>query len=205
MLPDTKQPSSSQAQEPDNLQADVNRKLEAAAQAAVEWGQQHEFQIKELEAKLANDLSNSRAIHNLLVEALASLEGNCQRVNRALSHHIRHINNELKESMENLVDLQDRLPQVRAQVRTIREVYDAGRGKSQDLVADLEWKNASFQEKCYRIIFTRTSPVSSLEIAVFRLAFCLTFVVFAWQLGSALDGAYRAYRHRLVWGDKLIS
>lgn len=51
----------------------VYSKLEYAAQAAVEWGVKHEYQIKELEAKLANDLSNSRAIHSLLVEAMGSL------------------------------------------------------------------------------------------------------------------------------------
>jgi len=190
--------------EPDR-QSEANRKLEFAAQAAVEWGLQHEYQIKELEAKLANDLSNSRAIHNLLDEALGSLDGHKQRLDRALSTHIPHIYRELKESMENLVDLQDRLPQIRAQVRTIREVYDSGRTKSQNLVHELEWKHSSFQDKCYRIIFTRSAPVSSLEVALFRLAFCLIFVLFAWQLGGALDGAYRAYRHRLVWGDKLIS
>lgn len=107
--------------------------------------------------------------------------------------------------MESLIDLQDRLPKIRSQVKTIREVYDTGRDKANILLTDLEWKQSSFQDKCYRIIFTRTAPVSSLEIALFRLAFCLVFVLFTWQLGGALDGAYRAHRHRLVWGDKLIS
>lgn len=184
---------------------ETNRKLEFAAQAAVEWGLQHECQIKELEAKLANDLSNSRAIHSLLVDALGSLEGNRQRVDRALTTHIPHIFEELRESMESLVDLQDRLPQIRQQVRTIRDVYDSGRGKAKELVSELEWKHLSFQERCYRIVFTRSAPVSSLEIALFRLAFVLIFVLFAWHLAGVADGAYRAYRHRLVWGDKLIS
>jgi len=112
---------------------------------------------------------------------------------------------ELKDSMESLVDLQDRLPQIRTQVKTIRDVYDSGRSKAQALIPELEWKHASFQDKCYRIIFTRSSPVSSTEVALFRLSFCLIFVLFAWQASSALDGAYRAYQHRLVWGDKLIS
>jgi len=183
----------------------VYSKLEYAAQAAVEWGVKHEYQIKELEAKLANDLSNSRAIHSLLVEAMGSLNDNRQRVDRALNTHIPHIYEELKESMESLIDLQDRLPKIRSQVKTIREVYDTGRDKANILLTDLEWKQSSFQDKCYRIIFTRTAPVSSLEIALFRLAFCLVFVLFTWQLGGALDGAYRAHRHRLVWGDKLIS
>lgn len=126
--------------------------------------------------------------------------------------------------MDSLTDLQDRLPQVRKQVKTICSVYDSGRNavgrigfaltldiadwherQAQDLLTDLEWKHTSFQDKCYRIIFTRTSPVSSLEITLFRLAFLLVFVVFAWQLGGVLDGAYRAYQHRLVWGDKIIS
>ena len=73
------------------------------------------------------------------------------------------------------------------------------------LVTELEWKQSSFQDKCYRIVFTRSAPVSNTEVALFRLSFCILFVLFAFQLGGAMDGALRAYRHRLVWGDKLIS
>jgi len=175
------------------------------ALAAVEWGLQHEYQIKELEAKLANDLSNSRAIHNLIVEALANLEGNTQRVSRALTRHIPHIHSELHGALDRLAELEARFPLVREQVRAVQRAYEQGRSKAQTLTADLEWTHAPLTERLHRKLFTRSAPVSTLEAVLTRLAFLVVLILCAWQLAGALDGAYRAYRHRLVWGDKLIS
>ncbi|KAH8108351.1 hypothetical protein DFH11DRAFT_1691591 [Phellopilus nigrolimitatus] len=157
------------------------------------------------DAELAGALSNSRAVHSLLVEALGSIEGNRQRVDRALVRHIPHIYRELSDSLESLGMLQTRLPEIREQVRAIRSAYDSGRLKAQDLVTELEWKHAPAQDKLLRIVFTRAAPVAAREVALLRLVFALLFVFLAWQLVGAVDGAYRAYRHRLVWGDKLIS
>ena len=57
------------------------------------------------------------------------IKGNRQRVDRALVTHIPHIYKELRESMESLVDLQDRLPLIRSQVNAIRAAYESGRVK----------------------------------------------------------------------------
>ena len=53
-----------------------------------------------------------------------------------------------------------------------------------------------------------STPVGSVrrrEVWLARVVLVVCLVVLVWQLMGALDGAYRAYRHRLVWGDKLIS
>ncbi|KAI5120382.1 hypothetical protein M0805_006904 [Coniferiporia weirii] len=189
----------------DDWRADANRNLESVARAAVDWGVQHEGRIRDLETELAGALSNSRAVHNTLVEALSNIEGSRKRVDRALVQHIPHIYRELDLSMESLSKLQDRLPEIRAQVRAIRSAYDSGQSKAQLLVSDLKWKHMAPQDKLLRIVSSRDVPVSSREAALLRVAFALFLLVLTWQIGGALDGAYRAYRHRLVWGDKLIS
>ncbi|THG95581.1 hypothetical protein EW145_g7932 [Phellinidium pouzarii] len=203
------QPSSSQRQFVDTVNsswhADANRNMESAALAAVDWGGQHECQIRDFESELASALSNSRAVHNLLVDALDTIENNRKRVDRALVQHIPHIYRELDLSMESLGTLQDRLPEIRAQVRAIKGAYVSGQEKAAKLVDELEWKHAPIQDKLLRIVFSRAQYVSSRDAALLRLAFTLFLVVLLWQLYGAFDGAYRAYRHRLVWGDKLIS
>ena len=72
-------------------------------------------------------------------------------------------------------------------------------------MTELEWKHTPAQDRLLRIVFTRGTPVSARVALLLRLIFALSFLLLAWQLASALDGAYRAYRTRLVWGDKLIS
>ncbi|TDL23607.1 hypothetical protein BD410DRAFT_142397 [Rickenella mellea] len=186
-------------------QAEANKRLESAVQEALQRAKQDESHIKALESKLANDLSNSRSIHHLLADSLGKLETNRQLVDRALVDHIPHIYQDLHDSMESLLALEERLPERRAQVQTIRTVYDSGRITARELTTQLEWRQASLQDKARRVIFTRTAPVSAAEVAAARLAFCLIFILFVWQFGTAMDGAYRAYRHRLVWGDKLMS
>ena len=193
-----------------------------------------------LQAKLANDLSNSRAIHNLIVEALVNLEvrticylpltpvssglppsfykffleklttikhaqSNTQRVDRALTRHIPHIHSELQSSLSHLLALESRFPVLRTQVNAVRSAYDKGRETARALQSDLEWTHAPLAARLHRTLFTRRAPVSALETALTRLVFLLVVLLCAWQVGSVLEGAYRAYRHRLVWGDKLIS
>ncbi|OCB87808.1 hypothetical protein A7U60_g5132 [Sanghuangporus baumii] len=188
---------------------EANRKLESTAQASVNWGVRHERQIQEFEAELASALSNSRAVHNLLVEALGSIELNRQRVDRALLQHIPHIYRELNGSMVSLSSLQDRLPELRSHVRTIRAAYDSGRNKAQVLTSELEWKRMPVQDKIWRVAFARGEkegvPVRRRDVWLTRMVLVVLALLLCWQLASALDGAYRAYRHRLVWGDKLIS
>ncbi|EJD07693.1 uncharacterized protein FOMMEDRAFT_73016, partial [Fomitiporia mediterranea MF3/22] len=164
-------------------------------------------------AELASALSNSRAVHHLLVEALGSIESNRQRVDRALTQHIPHIYTELNNSMLSLQTLQSRLPELRSQIHAIRSAYDSGRSKAQTLQHELEWKRAPIQEKLLRVALARPGdeegmkkiPVKRSEVVLVRIVLVICMLVICWQLGGALDGAYRAYRHRLVWGDKLIS
>ncbi len=77
--------------------------------------------------------------------------------------------------------------------------------QAKELTADLEWRQSSITDKGRRILLTRTAPISAFEIAIIRTIVYISFLVFAWRFGVALEGAYRAYRHRLVWGDKLLS
>ena len=56
-----------------------------------------------------------------------------KRADRALNIHIPHINNELDESKEKLIELAERLPTIRTAVSDIRTVYDSGRSKVRSL------------------------------------------------------------------------
>lgn len=77
--------------------------------------------------------------------------------------------------------------------------------QAQILVSDLTWLNTEFYERWRRIIFTSTSPVSWRWKVYMRLLFIISFLVCARLFWIALIGAYRAHRHRLVWGEKLMS
>lgn len=159
---------------------------------------------------------------HLVILLFLHFQGNTQRVNRALTRHIPHIHSELRGAIDRLAELEARFPLVREQVLAVRRAYEQGRTKvppffrllkqkltletqAQSLTADLEWTHAPLTERLHRKLFTRSAPVSTLEAVLTRMAFLVVLVLCAWQLAGALDGAYRAYRHRLVWGDKLIS
>ncbi|EEB86898.1 hypothetical protein MPER_15987, partial [Moniliophthora perniciosa FA553] len=115
------------------------------------------------------------------------------------------ITQELDESLLVLNELAQTLPTIQTQVTEIRSVYDSGRRKAQYLVEDLTWLNTEFYERWRRIIFTSTSPVSFRWKVFMRFLFTISFVVCCWLAWIALMGGYRAYRHKLVWGERLMS
>lgn len=179
--------------------------FDAVLARASRRAQQYELQIKELEYKLSEDLSNCRAIEGLLRDSFTTLKRNYRRADKeALRTHVPLIANELQESMDKLTDLERRLPEIRTQVAHIRTNYNKGRDKAKDLVHDLEWLNTDFYERWRTVIFTADSPVSWRWKAGMRLIFAICFAVAAWLAWIALRGAYRAHRQRLVWGERLM-
>ncbi|KAJ6515102.1 hypothetical protein C8R47DRAFT_1090049 [Mycena vitilis] len=180
-------------------------KLEAALKKVSGQAAQYEHQMKDLESKLAESLSNFRAIDSLLQEAFAGLRRNAQRADQALSKQVSHITQELDSSMDSLTQLAEDLPTIQSQVAAIRAVYDSGRKKAQYLVADLTWLNTEFYERWRLIIFTSSSPVSWRWKALMRVFFAVSFVGFVWLTWITLWGGYRAHRGGLVWGERLMS
>ncbi|KDQ61709.1 hypothetical protein JAAARDRAFT_55041 [Jaapia argillacea MUCL 33604] len=179
-----------------------NSAFESSSRRASEY----EYQIKELEAKLAEHLSNFRAIDGSLQEALTSLKRNSRRADKALDHHVPHIYRELEDSRDVLSELVERLPIIRTQVGDVRRVYDSGRQKALSLVSDLEWLNTDFQTRFRTILFSPSSaPVSWRYKVLCRLAFLAVLVTVVWASVVAIGGAYRAHRERLVWGARIMS
>ncbi|KAJ3826781.1 hypothetical protein F5880DRAFT_33842 [Lentinula raphanica] len=166
---------------------------------------QYEFQMKELESQLSQNLSNFRAIDSLFKEASTGIKRNYKRADRALHSQIPAIEKSLEESSNTLTDLAHTLPKIRSQVRDIRVVYDTGREKAQSLVMDLTWLNTSFHERWRRTIFTPNAPVSVRWKAFMRFLFAISFFLCCMVVWVGLGGAYRAYRHKLVWGERLMS
>jgi hypothetical protein len=161
--------------------------------------------MKELEAKLAYALNDFRSVDELLQEARKGLQANTDKANYALKTQVPSITQELDNSMATLAELAESLPNIRSQVADIRKVYDSGRQQAQSLVADLTWLNTEFYERWRTTIFTSRSPVSWHWKAVMRIIFVITFIIFSCLAYVTLSGAYRAHRHRLVWGEKLMS
>jgi hypothetical protein len=165
-----------------------------------------EQQIKALEEKLAEDLSNCRAIESSLKDAFNSVKRNYRRTDKdAFRTHVPHIDAELDEVLSVLNELEVQLPAIRTQTAHLGRLYDSSRDKAQLLVEDLRWLNRDFKSRWRTVIFSRTSPVSWRWRATLRALFALTFVLVAWGTWIALRGAYRAHRLRLVWGERLIS
>ncbi|RDB20825.1 hypothetical protein Hypma_012019 [Hypsizygus marmoreus] len=180
-------------------------KLEAALSRASKKAMQYECQMKNLEVRLSESLSNFRAIDSLIQESYSGLQRNTRRAERALQTQVPHINGELDESLRVLSDLADTLPTVQSELADIRVVYDSGRQKAKTLVSELTWLDTEFYERWRCIIFTSTSPVSWRWKAFMRFLFTLSFIACTYLLWLLLSGAYRAHRHRLVWGERLIS
>ncbi|KAJ7155347.1 hypothetical protein C8R43DRAFT_999438 [Mycena crocata] len=180
-------------------------KLEAALKKVSTQAAQYEHQMKDLESKLAESLSNFRAIDSLLQEAFAGLRRNAQRADHALNKQVSYITHELDSSMDSLTQLAEELPIIGDQVADIRSVYDSGRKKAQHLVMDLTWLNTEFYERWRQIIFTSSSPVSWRWKVVMRVLFAVSFVVFVWLTWITIWGGYRAHRGGLVWGERLMS
>ncbi|KAI9440899.1 hypothetical protein H4582DRAFT_2110899 [Lactarius indigo] len=165
-----------------------------------------EMQIKALEEKLAEDLSNCRAIECSLKEAFSNIKRNYRRAEKdSLRTHVPHIDAELDQALGVLDELEVRLPAIRTQAAHVRQLYDSSRDKAQVLVEDLRWLNRDFTSRWRTVVFSRSSPVSWHWRATLRALFALTLVLVAWGSWIALRGAYRAHRQRLVWGERLIS
>ncbi|KAJ7281471.1 hypothetical protein C8J57DRAFT_1123273 [Mycena rebaudengoi] len=173
---------------------------QVSGQAAI-----YEHQMRDLESKLAESLSNFRAIDSLLQEAFTGLRRNAQRADDALNKQVSSITEQLEESMTELSSLALELPHIQTQVADIRAVYDSGRQKAKYLVTDLAWLNTEFYERWRLIIFTSSSPVSWRWKALMRVFFAVSFVMFVWLSWITLWGGYRAHRGGLVWGERLMS
>ncbi|EIM86955.1 uncharacterized protein STEHIDRAFT_147385 [Stereum hirsutum FP-91666 SS1] len=186
--------------------AEATINFDAALSCASGRARLHEDQIKQLEDRLSEDLSNCRAIESLLRDAFNTLKRNHRRAERdAIRTHLPHIDAELDKSMQVLSDLELRLPEIQSQVAHIQQVYDSGRRKAQELVQDLDWLNTDFYERWRIIIFTSKSPVSWRWKAIMRFIFAMCFALAAWFSWIALRGAYRAYRQKVMWGPRLPS
>ncbi|KAH9941511.1 hypothetical protein B0H21DRAFT_869640 [Amylocystis lapponica] len=171
----------------------------------------YEHQLKDLEShefrqtQLTLDLSNSRAIENLLQEVLTGLQQTQGRADIALSSTVPHIAHTLDEDLIALHELDAHLPQVGRQLHDIRRVYDCGRDKARDLIGALEWLNTPVSKRLRTIIFTSNAPVSAQWKALVRTLFALVFLIGIWITWITLSGAVRAHRQRLVWGERLMS
>ncbi|KAJ4466126.1 hypothetical protein C8J55DRAFT_481584 [Lentinula edodes] len=180
-------------------------KLEAALKKMSKQATQYEFQMKELESQLSQSLSNFRAIDSLFKEASTGIKRNFKRADQSLHLQIPAIEASLDESVDTLSELTQTLPKIRTQVQDIRVVYDSGREKAQNLVMDLTWLDTSFHERWRRTIFTPNAPVSGRWKAFMRFLFAISFFLCCMVVWVGLGGAYRAYRHKLVWGERLMS
>ncbi|PCH44344.1 hypothetical protein WOLCODRAFT_26704, partial [Wolfiporia cocos MD-104 SS10] len=193
----SEQPCPSNGREP----GDFDAVLAAASSRSLRY----EHQIKDLEARLTVDMSNSRAIHNLLQEVLVGLHQSRQRAGAALNATVPHITQNLDDDIGVLDLLREELPLVGQQVRDIRNVYDSGRDKARDLTAALEWLNTPLSARLRTIIFTPHAPVSARAAALIRALFGVALLVCVWIAWITLQGAVRAHRQRLVWGERLMS
>ncbi|CDO75238.1 hypothetical protein BN946_scf185036.g2 [Trametes cinnabarina] len=146
------------------------RNLCVALESASRRASLHERQIKEFESKLTLELSNSRAIENLLHEMSHSIRQTSERAHFASSTTVPHIESSLEEDLAILNELEEQLPEVGSQIRDIRHVYDRGREKARDLMASLEWLNTPISQRLRAIIFTPNAPVSKKwKVAVVSL------------------------------------
>ncbi|TFK73777.1 hypothetical protein BDN72DRAFT_790450 [Pluteus cervinus] len=179
-------------------------RLETVVKRMSEQAARYEVQMRDLEAKLSENLSNYRAIDGLMQEAVTGVKKTSNRADRALNTQVPHINRELETSMQALNDLADVLPTIRDQVRDIQGFYDTGKTKAEHLEMDLTWLNKDFYERWRCIIFDE-SPVSWRWKAIMRCLFTISFLICTWLFWLLLAGAYKAHRHRLVWGERLMS
>lgn len=178
--------------------------LDAVCESLARRSSQYETALNDIHAKLSGDLSNSRAIDTTLREAIQGLHHNKRKAKSAMEYTVPQTMRSLEEDHRELTALSDRLPKIEQQAKDIRDIYDRGRVKANDLIATLEWLNTPIPLRLRTIIFTPNAPVSTRWIAIIRLLFALTFLTCAWIAYIALWGAIRAHRNRLVWGDKLM-
>ncbi|KAI0820325.1 hypothetical protein BC628DRAFT_1330500, partial [Trametes gibbosa] len=155
--------------------------------------------------KLSLDLSNSRAIENLLQEVFTSVQHTGERAQFAAINTVPRVDHTLDEDLALLEELEEQLPEVGYQIRDIRKVYDSGRDRARDLMSSLEWLNTPISQKLRTIIFTSNAPVSHRWKVAQRSIFALVFCACMWIAWITLRGAVRAHRQRLVWGERLMS
>jgi len=179
-------------------------KLEAVLHKMSKQANKRERQMRDLEATLSENLSNFRAIDGIMLEAFTGVQKSIKRADRALTAQVPQTNQELRDSMEVLDDLAEVLPTIRDQVEGIQVFYDKGKQKAERLEKDLMWLNNDFYERWRCIIFDE-SPVSWRWKAFMRSLFAASFLICSWLFWLVLAGAYKAHRHRLVWGDRLMS
>jgi len=166
----------------------------------------YEHELKELEEKLLEGLSNCRALEGIIRDSFTSIKRKYRRAGQdTLRTSVPQIDDELAESLRVLAELEARLPAIRIQASQVQLVYDSGRRKAEALAQDLRWLNRSWYERWYEAIFTSRGPVSWRLRATMRIFFALAFMVVAWMISVALLGATHAHRQRLVWGERLPS
>ncbi|KAI0372709.1 hypothetical protein BV20DRAFT_939323 [Pilatotrama ljubarskyi] len=181
------------------------RNLCAALESASRRASLQERQIKDLESKLALDLSNSRAIENLLQEVFTSIRQTTERAQFASNNTVPHVESSLEDDLAILAELEEQLPEVGSQIRDIRRVYDRGRDKARDLMSSLEWLNTPLSQRLRTMIFTPNAPVSKKWIFTARSIFALVLCACVWIAWITLWGAVRAHQQGIVWGERLMS
>ncbi|KAH7890830.1 hypothetical protein F5I97DRAFT_1839128 [Phlebopus sp. FC_14] len=189
--------------EDDSLNRDRN--IEEIAKHILSRATRYDGQLKDLDARLRENMSNFRAIEGSIKDALSDFNRNAQRADYALNNEIPKLRDELEESLVVLQRLACDLPRIRSRVTNIRNAYDSGRKKAQELVSDLTWLNTDFHERWRIIIFSFSAPVSWRWKVTMRILFAAAFITFTWIAWVAIGGAYRAHRQRLVWGERLMS
>jgi len=179
--------------------------LQAVMKRVSQQATQYEDQMRDLESKLSENLSNFRAVDSLTQEAFLNIKPSLKRGERAQKVQVPNITNELDQSLETLSKLSSALPKIQSKVTDIQQVYNSGQKKAGILVENLVWLNTDFYERWRLTIFTSSSPVSPRWKAIMRFLFTISFILCSYLFWIALSGAYRAHRHRLVWGDRLMS
>ncbi|KAL4078591.1 hypothetical protein V8B97DRAFT_2002868 [Scleroderma yunnanense] len=179
--------------------------LDEVARRVAARAVQYDSELKNLDTKLRENLSNFRAIEGSIKDTLAELNKSEQRVDYALDTDTPRIREELERSLVVLEELSHKLPRIRSRVADIQSAYNSGRKRARELVNDLVWLNTDFHERWRLIIFTPSAPVSWRWKVIFRLLFGLVLLTFLWIAWVAIRGAYRAHRQRLVWGERLMS
>ncbi|KAH9034609.1 hypothetical protein EDB85DRAFT_995513 [Lactarius pseudohatsudake] len=166
----------------------------------------YEHELKDLEEKLLEGLSNCRALEGIIRDSFTSIKRKYRRAGQdTLRMSVPQIDEELAESLRILAELEARLPAIRTQAAQLQLVYDSGRQKAEAVVQDLRWLNRGWYERSYEVIFTSKSPVSWRWRATLRTLFAIMFIAVAWMVWVALRGVTRAHRERLVWGERLPS
>jgi len=166
----------------------------------------YEPELKDLEEKLLEGLSNCRALESVIRDSFTSIKWNYRRAGQdTLRTSVPQIDEELTESLRVLAELEARLPVIRTQAIKIQLMYDSGRQKAEALAQDLRWLNRGWYERWYQVTFTSRGPVSWQWRVTLRMLSALAIMILAWMTAVALLGATRAHRQRLVWGERLPS